>query len=259
MQAVTSGNVVGPINQKGGVGKTTLTGHLAYGLAQHGLRVIVVDADPQGNATSWLLNTKDKPGVYQWLVAEMPVETLLVPAPAWGVQVLPGNALTGQALLMLAAVQRLTEITVKLRALAALADVVLVDTPPSRLPGFLELLAGMNYVLVPTIPERHSLEGIQMMAAAARELGERGPRLMGIVPNRVDARTREHKAQMADLIRVFGKAVWPPLPATIRFAEASAQGTTVFDLCAHEELAERLWSIVQRVEEVLRNGKNKRK
>ncbi len=256
------GKIIGPINQKGGVGKTTLTGHLAYGLAQAGKRVIVVDADPQGNATSWLLNTKDQPGVYQWLVAEMPVEPLLVTAPAWGVRVLPSNALTGQALLMLGAVGRLAEITTKLRALGELADVVLVDTPPSRLPGFLELLAGMDYVLVPTQLERHSLEGIQMMAAAARELGPRGPRLMGIVPNRVDARTREHKAQMADLIRVFKSAVWPPLPATIRFAEASSNGTTIFALSEGDPVAERaaeqLRAITARVLEVLSNGKDKK-
>lgn len=215
-------------NQKGGVGKTTLAVHLAIGAARRGKRVILVDADPQGNATSWLLDGETEEGLFRLLInSEKPIRTVR-PVSAWGIGIVPGNFRTGEALTMLAAVGRLAEIPARIRPLAQIADLVIVDMPPSRSAGFVELLSCADWLIVPTKLERMSLEGVKLMAQTVASL--KGPRLMGIVPNLARANTREHQAQLTDLIAAFGAAVWPPIPLAIGVTEAASYGTTLWDM-----------------------------
>jgi len=250
------GNVIGIANQKGGVGKTTLALHLAVGLARRGQRIIVVDADPQGNLTSWLLDGQTSDGMFRLLVvAEQPVRTIQF-LRKWNVGLLPGNYRTGEAMTMLAAVGRLGEIPSRIRPLADVADHVLMDMPPSRSPGFTELLSACDWIVVPTQLERLALEGVGLMAQAAVELRRNGhgPRLLGIVPNMTRTRTNEHKAQMEDLVLAFGSVVWPPLPLTIKVTEAASFGTTLYDHAPSEKVTQRMELIVNRLQEAI-NGR----
>jgi chromosome partitioning protein len=244
------GTIIGIANQKGGVGKTTIAVHLAVGLARTGKRVILVDADPQGNASSWLTDGAQDGGMYRLLVLKDAPVKLVQPLRRWGIGLLPGNYETGQALAMLGAVGRLGEIPGRIRPLSDVADVVLIDMPPSRMAGFNELLLAADWIVAPTQLERLSLEGVELMAQAVRELGAQ-PRLMGIVPNMTRRTTKEHQAQMNDLVRTFGQTVWPPLPLTIRVTEAASFGTTVFDLCPNDEIATAMQAIITRMVEVL--------
>lgn len=254
------GNLVAIANQKGGVGKTTIAVHLAAGLAARRKHTIVVDADPQGNLTSWMLDGDTDDGMFQILIAgDHPVK-LVRPLSNWGVGLLPGNYRTGEALTMLAAVNRLAEIPARLRPLARVAEYVIVDMPPSRLPGFTELLSAADWIVVPTKLERLSMEGVGLMAQAAttisREISfpppfrgrqREGPRLLGVVPNMCRVRTKEHAAQMRELVATFGPRVWPPISMTIRVAEASSYGTTVFDLCPGDPVANQLNLVTDRL------------
>lgn len=240
------GQIIAVANQKGGVGKTTLAVHLAVGAARRGLKVILVDADPQGNSTSWLLDGAQDGGMYRLLVLKDAPLRIVTPVTAWGIGLLSGNYETGQALAMLGAVGRLGEIPGRIRPLAEVADLVLVDMPPSRMAGFNEMLLAADWVITPTQLERLSLEGVGLMAQAVRELGER-PRLMGIVPNMTRKATKEHQAQMTQLVNTFGGTVWPPLPLTIRVTEAASYGTTVFDLCPTDEVTVQMNAIITRM------------
>lgn len=227
--------IIAIANQKGGVGKTTLTIHLAVYLARQGKRVAVVDADPQGNASSWLCDGDvSRAGMFELLVVGTPAGRLVRRVDQFGVDLLPGNHRTGEAMIFLAATNKPFNLVAEaIRPVAADRDIVLIDMPPSMAAGFRETLYCADWVVVPAQLERLALEGVGYMANTCMGLTtayRSGPRLLGIVPNMARARTLEHQAQMADLIQAFGATVWPPIPLSVRVAEAASLGSTVYDL-----------------------------
>lgn len=243
-------------NQKGGVGKTTLSVHLAAHLAGQGGRVALVDCDPQGNCSSWLLGgdtTQD--GLFQLLVVGQSAVTLARDVPGWGFRLLPGNPRSGEAYIFLTATGRpLDAIAHMLKPLAAEVDFLLLDTMPSKGAGFREVLFAADWTLIPSQLERLSLEGVAFLAQTCQELARergRGPRLLGVVPNLVRRRTGEHQAQLAELVAAFGATVWPPIPLSVRVAEACAYGTTVFAHAPRDPAALALRLIGQRLIENL--------
>jgi chromosome partitioning protein len=246
-----NGVIIALANQKGGVGKTTLAVHLAAGLARRNARVIAVDADPQGNLTSWLLDGETVNGMFRLLIVEDHPVSIVKPLREWGLGLLGGNYRTGEAMAMLAAVGKLATIPGRLRPLAGVADYVIIDLPPSRSPGFVELLSAADWIVVPTQLERLALEGVGLMAQTAveiqRETALARPRLLGIVPNMTRVNTNEHQIQMEDLVKTFGPLVWPPLPLTIRVTEACSFGTTVYKI--NHDVTTQMWSIVDRLQE----------
>ncbi len=216
--------IIAMANQKGGVGKTTLAVHLAVGAAQRGQRVILVDADPQGNATSWLMDGETDEGLFRLLVLNEKAVRAVRPLGRWGLGLVPGNYRTGEALTMLAAVGRLAEIPARVKPLAEVCDLVIVDMPPSRSAGFVELLSATDWIIIPTQLERLALEGVSLMA------------------------------QMEDLVGAFGQAVWPPVPLTIRVTEAVSYGKVLFGHCPDEAVTGVMQGLVDRMLEVLSHG-----
>ncbi len=244
------GTIVAVANQKGGVGKTTLAVHLAAWLARRGRRVVVVDADPQGNATSWLLgDLPEASGLYNVLVARRTLRDELVEVPAWGVRLLPGHWETGEAITFLVAAHRPLDTAAKaLAPLRHMADYILLDMPPSRMAGFRELLFAADGLVVPTLLERLSIEGVVFMYRVVKALREQyghAPQLLGIVPNMV-RKTREHREQMDELVAAFGEVVWPPVPLSVRVAEASAYGENLFRYAAGAAVTAALEKVCRR-------------
>jgi chromosome partitioning protein len=247
-----SGAIIAVSNQKGGVGKTTLTVHLAVYLARKGRKIILVDCDPQGNATSWILDGDvSQDGIFRLLVVGETASGLARMVEKWGIRLLPGNHRTGEAMVFLAATAKpFTTIAQMLEPLRQEADYILVDMPPSKSMGFSEILFAADWVLVPTQLERLSLEGVTFMAQTARSLSDkngRGPRLLGIVPNMVRKGTVEHQDQLQNLVDTFGPVVWPPIPLSVRVAEACAFGKTLFDHAPHEAVTRSLVKIGERL------------
>ncbi len=239
-------------NQKGGVGKTTLTVHLACWLSRQGRSVIIVDADPQGNATAWALDGDvSADGLWRLLIGRDPLSAIVRPSKWDGVDILPGNAATGEAMIVLATLRRpFDSVATALKPLDAMADYVFLDMPPSRAAGFHETLFAADFLLVPTQLERLSLQGVSLMADTVKLLSSefgRAPALLGVIPNMVRKNTLEHQENLRELVQTFGQLVWPPVALTVRLSEASAYGATLFDLEPDHAVTHALTAIGQRI------------
>ncbi|WP_105316720.1 chromosome-partitioning ATPase Soj [Thermus tenuipuniceus] len=211
------------VNQKGGVGKTTTAINLAAYLARMGKRVLLVDLDPQMNATSGL-GLRPEHGVYQVLQGE-PLEALVQPVD--GFYLLPSTPE------LVGATVELLERPLALRE--ALRDeeydITLLDVPPSLSSLTLSALAAAHGVVVPVQAEYYALEGVAGLLSTLDEVRTRlNPRLrlLGILITMYDGRTLLSQQVEAQLRAHFGeKMFWTVVPRNVRLAEAPSFGRTI--------------------------------
>jgi chromosome partitioning protein len=228
--------VVTIANQKGGVGKTTTTVNLAASLSQHGNRVLVVDLDPQGNAST-ALDIDHHVGiesVYNALVEERPLTEIVVPVPDMpGLFCVPATIdLAGAEIELVPLVAREQRLS---RAIEQLDlsnfDFVLIDCPPSL--GLLTvnaLVAGAE-VLIPIQCEYYALEGLEQLLRTVELVRghlNAGLRISTILLTMYDGRTRL-ATQVADDVRShFGEVVLQTIiPRSVRVSEAPSYGQSV--------------------------------
>jgi chromosome partitioning protein len=229
-------------NQKGGVGKTTTTVNLAVALARGGLRVLVIDLDPQGNASTALAvdHGRDDPSVYDALVDGTPLDQLAKPAAeADGLWVVPANVdLAGAEIELVSVVARENRLRKALAALPELRpdhperlDYVLVDCPPSLGLLTLNALVAAQEMLVPIQAEYYALEGVgQLLETVELVRANLNPALdiSTVLLTMYDGRTRL-SAAVADEVRAhFGERVLrTAVPRSVRVSEAPSFGQSV--------------------------------
>ncbi|WP_279165240.1 chromosome-partitioning ATPase Soj [Thermus scotoductus] len=211
------------VNQKGGVGKTTTAINLAAYLARMGKKVLLVDLDPQMNATSGL-GLRPERGVYQVLQGE-PLEALVQPVD--GFHLLPATPeLVGATVELLEKPLALEE---ALRDEGY--DITLLDVPPSLSALTLSALAAAHGVVVPVQAEYYALEGVAGLLSTLDEVRTRlNPclRLLGILITMYDGRTLLSQQVEAQLRAHFGEKVfWTVVPRNVRLAEAPSFGRTI--------------------------------
>jgi chromosome partitioning protein len=239
-------------NQKGGVAKTTTVASLGAALSALGQRVLLVDLDPQGCLTFSLGHNPDRldKSVHDVLVGETKVQEVLVEAGE-GITLMPATIdLAGAEAMLLMKPGR--EYTLK-RALATVADdfdVVIVDCPPSLGVLTLNGLTAADSVLVPLQCETLAHRGVGQLLRTVQEIKQiTNPELelLGALPTLYDSRTTHSRDVLADVSDRYDLPVLsPPIPRTVRFAEASASGSTVLagrknkGADAYRELAENL-------------------
>ncbi|KUM05200.1 ParA family protein [Chromobacterium subtsugae] len=250
--------VIAVANQKGGVGKTTTVVNLAAGLAELGKRVLIVDLDPQGNATmgSGIAKQSLEKSGYDVLLGEAGVEEARQDAKAGGYHVLPANRDLGGAELEL-----VNELAREARLKNALAEVedqydyVLIDCPPSLNLLTLNGLVAAHSVLIPMVCEYYALEGLSDLVSTLRKVRLAvNPKIeiMGLLRTMFDARNNLSQQVSAQLARHFGDKVFQTvIPRNVRLAEAPSHGLPglVYDrnsrgaqayLTLAQELIERL-------------------
>ncbi|QCQ91971.1 ParA family protein [Rhodococcus sp. SGAir0479] len=225
--------VLAVANQKGGVAKTTTVASLGAALVDLGRRVLVVDLDPQGCLTFSLGHNPDRldASVHDVLTGDVPAKDVLLETSE-GVTLLPATIdLAGSEALLLMRPGR--EFTLK-RALAPLlddVDVVLVDCPPSLGVLTLNGLTAAQQVLVPLQCETLAHRGVGQLLRTVSEVQQiTNPDLvlLGALPTLYDARTTHSRDVLSDVSDRYDLPVLaPPIPRTVRFAEASASGATV--------------------------------
>nr|WP_073807108.1 ParA family protein [Kitasatospora sp. CB01950] len=222
-------------NQKGGVGKTTTTVNLAASLAMHGLRVLVIDLDPQGNASTALGidHHAEVPSIYDVLVEGKPLADVVQPVvDVEGLFCCPATIdLAGAEIELVSLVARESRLQRAIAAYEQPLDYVLIDCPPSL--GLLTvnaMVAGQE-VLIPIQCEYYALEGLgQLLKNVELVRAHLNPALhvSTILLTMYDARTRL-AAQVAEEVRThFAHEVLPTaIPRSVRISEAPSYGQTV--------------------------------
>ena len=223
-------------NQKGGVGKTTTAVNLAASLAQHGSRVLVVDLDPQGNASTALdvPHHSGVPSVYDVLIDDRPLAEVVQPAGEMpGLYCAPATIdLAGAEIELVPVVARELRLARALRAFdMSNLDYVLVDCPPSLGLLTLNALVAAEEVLLPIQCEYYALEGVQQLlntAELVRVNFNPGLHVSTVLLTMYDGRTRL-ASDVADDVRAhFGTSVLSTIiPRSVRVSEAPSRGQSV--------------------------------
>ena len=235
-------------NQKGGVGKTTTAVNLGASFAELGYRVLVVDLDPQGNATTGLgINARNlQSSIYDVLLADLPMEDCIEPTGVRNLFVAPATIdLAGAEIELVPAFSRELRLRRALESLGDEYDFVLIDCPPSL--GLLTVngLAAATEVVVPIQCEYYALEGLgQLMRNVQLVQRNLNPRLemSTIILTMYDARTKLAEQVAKEVRRHFGPKVCRNIvPRTVRLSEAPSFGQPilVFDSTSRGALAYR--------------------
>jgi chromosome partitioning protein len=230
--------IVAVVNQKGGVGKTTTAIHLAAGAAEAGRRVLLVDLDPQANATSGL-GLESVPGrsLYPVLLGQARAVEMLQPARQANLQVLISELDLAGAEIELASLEnpllRVREALTPLQQDPAF-DLVVLDCPPSVGLLMTSALVAAEKILVPVQCEYFALEGVGKILNLIEKIREGGLNpdlsILGILLTMYDARTRLSQQVSDDLRQHLGTQVFQTIiPRSVRLAEAPSHGKTIYE------------------------------
>ena len=229
------GHVHTLVNQKGGVGKTTTAINLGACLAKFGQRVLIVDADPQANATSSLGIDKHtvKGGTYEVLLGGSPASALVLQNPRLKLEILPSSpSLAGAEVELVSELGRESKLKQALEPLVDRYDYILIDCPPSL--GLLTLnglMAARDGVLIPVQCEYLALEGLgELTRTIQRVRTALFPTLKvrGVILTMFDGRTHLSGDVVAEVHKFFPDEVFETvIPRSIRLAEAPSYGLPV--------------------------------
>ncbi len=225
--------IIAVANQKGGVGKTTTSVNLAASLALSGSRVLLVDLDPQGNATMGCGVDKAalSLSVYDWLMLSAPLADVVQRCPT-GFELLPSNIdLTAAEVELLQIEHREQRLRARLHEADSRYDYVIVDCPPSLNMLTLNALVASHSVLIPMQCEYYALEGLSALLDTIEGVKQRANpalRIEGILRTMYDPRSSLTRDVSRQLLKFFGDRVFRTvIPRNIRLAEAPSHGLPV--------------------------------
>ena len=227
------GKVISVANQKGGVGKTTTTVNLATLLAKKGKKVLLIDTDPQGNATSGLGITKElELSVYDILVGETTFEETVQETAIKNLKVCPSNiSLAGAEVELVSMMSREQRLKVKLDEVKEQYDYILIDCPPSLGLVTLNAFTASDSVLIPVQCEYFALEGLGQLLNTVNLVKKhlnKNLEIEGALLTMYDARTNLSNQVVKEVKKYFEDKVYKTvIPRNVRLSEAPSYGMPI--------------------------------
>lgn len=228
------GKIIAVVNQKGGVGKTTTAVNLGAYLANMGKHVLLVDIDPQANATSGIgIDHKNlEHGVYEAIIGNKPLHEVIKRTIQDGFKVAPSSiSLAGAGIEMVSMEDREFRLAQILKSVKDEYDYIIIDGPPSLGLLTINSLVAADEILIPIQSEYYALEGLgQLLNTIGLVQSNLKPELgiMGVVITMFDKRNRLSESVMNELYQYFPNRVFRSvIPRSVRLAEAPSYGRSI--------------------------------
>lgn len=253
------GKIIAVTNQKGGVGKTTSTVNLAASIGVKGKKVLLIDADPQGNATSGVgINKREtEKSTYDLLVTDAKAEDVILSTEFENLDIIPSNiALAGAEIELVEANDRVNVFKKKIVELKQKYDYVFIDCPPSLSLITLNALTACDTLLIPIQCEYYALEGLSQLMSTVRQVKKLyNPtiEIEGVLLTMYDGRLNLTTQVMSEVKKFYGEKVYATtIPRNVRLSEAPSFGQPVY---YYDKASSGTKSYLDLADEVLKNNK----
>lgn len=251
------GKIIAVANQKGGVGKTTTSINLSAAFAEMGKKVLLIDCDPQGNATSGLGIEKDglELSIYDALINDMPMEEIIIQTQ-FGLDMVPSVMdLAGAEVELVNLDDKQYRLKKSVELVKDRYDYILIDCPPSLGHVTLNALTAADSVLLPLQCEFYALEGLSQLLSTVQLVQEQlneNLRIEGLVLTMYDSRTNLAEQVVEEVKTHFPDMVYATkIPRNVRLSEAPSFGKPIFAYASSSKGAQAYMSLA---EEVVANG-----
>lgn len=246
--------IISVANQKGGVGKTTTTVNLGACLAQDGKKVLLIDSDAQGNATSGLGVRKPdvKQDIYDVLVNEVSIKETIIKTSRENLSIVPATLqLAGAEIELTSMMARESRLKSALAEVSDEYDFILVDCPPSLGHLTINAFTASDAILIPVQCEYYALEGLSQLLNMVRLVQKHfnpGLEIEGVLLTMYDARTNLGAEVVEEVRRYFQEKVYDTIiPRNVRLSEAPSHGKPIIDYDPRSKGAEVYQALAKEV------------